>query len=177
MQTSSCFRRGCFFAFKKLVGLDFSHTHLYLKYFSWLMISLAVNKPCEVNAITPLGLMIRKYCTHNSSSGMQLSQAFWVILYGKSQRIISMYWSGISFIFSRQSASKTRFKSRSLSCATLCPSKTGGATTIVSEKSSIFFLTSAVVAFTSVITTYLLSPLSMHLQMGHYNNLFVSAQT
>ena len=29
-QTSSCFLNGCFLAFKKLVGFDFSHTHLYL---------------------------------------------------------------------------------------------------------------------------------------------------
>jgi hypothetical protein len=58
MQISSYFLKGCFFAFKKFVDLDFTQTFLYVNNFSILKINFAVNNPCRGKNIAPLSFTI-----------------------------------------------------------------------------------------------------------------------
>jgi hypothetical protein len=69
-------RSGCFFAFRKFVGFDFSQTILYLNRFSWETTRRAVKMPCEVRTITPPGFTTRRHARHSLSRGMRLSQRF-----------------------------------------------------------------------------------------------------
>src|SRR5215212_250624 len=100
---SSCLRSGCFFAFKKFVGLDLIQLILYLKSFSLLRMSFAVKIPWEFKTITPLGLIILSYSFQSFFRSITLSHLFCVVPYGRSDKIISIEASGIFFSTLRQS--------------------------------------------------------------------------
>jgi hypothetical protein len=84
---------------------------LYRKRSCALTISCAVNAPVPVRAITPRGLMTRRYSFHKGSSGTTLSQGFCVFPYGKSHRIRSMLSAGNRERTSMQSPSISEFAS------------------------------------------------------------------
>ena len=76
---SSYFRRGCFFALRKLVAFDLIQTSLYLyRSAAWSM-SLAVNRPLLVRAITPRGFITLRYSVNRISRLMMESHLFWVV--------------------------------------------------------------------------------------------------
>src|SRR5574344_536567 len=93
----------CNFANNGFPPFFLSHTQSYLYCLILLILKALEKGSLPNNTIAPRSLIILLYCSHNGSNGITTSHLHCVVPYGKSQRIISILLSGISFIFSKQS--------------------------------------------------------------------------
>lgn len=101
--TSSVTLIGCIFDSRGLPPFFLSQTQQYLNIFILLAINVVVNGWLAVKTMAAFFLAMRRYCSHIGSNGITLSHLQAVVPYGRSQRIISIDLSGISFISSKQS--------------------------------------------------------------------------